>query len=104
MPQCQLVLFGASHDRGYVPLLSGLKTDGLNNKIHLLQTYSNMPVDVSRLGYTTTQNHFANIFMTEKLGPNNQLYIKPGVSPLPTPEIFNRGKRACFAFQTSGER
>ena len=49
LSSCGLVLFAGTHDNGYVPCLQSLATEGVLNKVHLLGSYSDMPIDIRSL-------------------------------------------------------
>ncbi|PVF95524.1 hypothetical protein CPB86DRAFT_572919 [Serendipita vermifera] len=75
MPQTLKVYFGGGHDNGYYGSLAAIQTMGLQEKLVVLQSYSQMGAEIGKLRLPV--HKIDDLFMTEKLDS------RPTVKPRP---------------------
>ncbi|KAG9317601.1 hypothetical protein JVU11DRAFT_1810 [Chiua virens] len=79
LPQTYKIIFGGSHDNGYVNILRSVITEGFRDKLILLPGYSDVALDIKALGLPELR--IPNLFISSKLVPPSYISIASGPPP-----------------------
>ncbi|KAH0840069.1 hypothetical protein J3R83DRAFT_1036 [Lanmaoa asiatica] len=79
LPQTHRIIFGGSHDNGYVNVLRSVITEGFRDKLILMPGYSDVALDIKAL--MLPELRIPDLFMTSKLVPPSYISIASGPPP-----------------------
>ncbi|KAF8450371.1 hypothetical protein L210DRAFT_2385127 [Boletus edulis BED1] len=84
LPQTHKIIFGGSHDNGYVNALRSVITEGFRDKLILMPGYAEVALDIKALALPELR--IPDLFITTKLVPLSYTAIASGPPPgLPIP-------------------
>ncbi|CAG7848822.1 SubName: Full=Uncharacterized protein {ECO:0000313/EMBL:CCA68125.1} [Serendipita indica DSM 11827] len=90
LPQTFRVFFGGGHDNGYGPCLTELKTEGLQEKIVVLQSYTQLAREIALLKLPDLM--IPDLFMPEKLERRPAFaHMHANTDPTPTSDTLYAG-------------
>ncbi|KAF9247164.1 hypothetical protein BU15DRAFT_58049 [Melanogaster broomeanus] len=79
LPQTYKIIFGGSHDNGYVNVLRSVITAGFREKLIIMPGYNEVATDIKAL--VLPELRVPNLFMTTKLAPPSYMSIASGPPP-----------------------
>ncbi|KAG8218786.1 hypothetical protein J3R82DRAFT_4461 [Butyriboletus roseoflavus] len=89
LPQTNKIIFGGSHDNGYVNVLRSVITEGFRDKLILMPGYSDVALDIKAL--CLPELRIPELFIASKLVPPSYTSIAsgppPGLSITPRPGL-----------------